>query len=61
MNRTKNLERVLSETAYLQQCETYLEEVLGYFEPYGKEINGKDCGDLMRRLHEFLYDFDDNE
>ena len=61
MNRTKNLECVLSEIVYLQKCETYLQEVLGYFGPYDKEINGKDCGNLIRRLHEFLYDFDDNE
>lgn len=38
-----------------------LGEVCLYLGPYDTSINCKDCGLLSRRIHEFIYNFDDNE
>ena len=61
MSKTVILQGLQEEIEHLQKCEHYLNEIMAYFRPYDYQINGKESGDLIRTIYEFLYDFDDSE
>ena len=60
MSKTVILQALQEEIEHLQKCEHYLNEIMAYLHPYDHEINGKESGNLIRAIHEFLYDFDDS-
>lgn len=61
MGKVKELHILMQEIDMLEKSEELLREVMNYIGPYDHEINGHESGDLARRIHKHLNEFDDGE
>lgn len=57
----ENLKKLVKRIEDLEKSEDLLHQILNYIGPYDHEINGKDCGNLIREIYEHLNGFDDGE